>query len=401
MSQGALTRIQRVAIGKEATLYATPASFTKPRGIEATSMTAAREALADNRQLTSRKAQHAAHIGQKSFAFGMTIPMHDNIVDDMGDVFEGALGSKVSTTALVFVSGTQSTITISSGTFDPLIIITLSDGSRHVRPVKSVAGGTVATLAIQLPALGGRTVTSVSNALACYKHDPSADVLSFQIQSDRDQETDQVPYVGKGCAPLSVGLSLDLTQRLGFSFSFEGGDWLQTVGGDLGDPDGALSGQYLGYACEVYVQDISTPSAGVQLEAQTVALDLAPQTIGRRATRINTSVDNVPGSALVGWKRGLQFPEPVTMTLTLADSTYITDRDNRVPFGMLLVFSKGTPDSAASNERVAVFLPRVVLDAEPTLTDIDGIEGQQLSFRVEEEALAAPYLYQGCLSFFG
>ena len=91
MSQGALTRIQRVAIGKEATIYSTPGSFTKPRGIEAVSMTAGREALADNRQLTSRKAQHAAHIGQKSFAFGMTIPMHDDIVADMGDIFEGTL----------------------------------------------------------------------------------------------------------------------------------------------------------------------------------------------------------------------------------------------------------------------------------------------------------------------
>lgn len=401
MSQGAMTRIQRVAIGKEASLYETPASFTRPRGIEGTSMTAAREALADNRQLTSRKAQHAAHIGQKSFAFGMTIPMHDNIVDDIGDVFESALGSLVSPSALTFVSGTQSTITVSGGVFDPLVLITLSDGSTHVRPVKSVAGGTVATLAIQLPALGGRTVIGCINANQCYKHDPSADILSFQIQSDRDQETDQVPYVGKGCAPLSVGLSLNLTQRLGFSLSFEGGDWLQTVGGDLGDPDGPLSGQYLGYACEVYLQSISAPSAGVQIEAQTVALDLAPQTIGRRATRINTSVDNVPGSALVGWKRGLQFPEPVTMTLTLADSQYITDRDSHEPFGMLLVFSKGTPDSASSSGRMAVFLPRVVLDAEPTLTDIDGIEGMQLSFRVEEEALTAPYLYQGCLSFFG
>lgn len=401
MSQGALTRIQRVAIGKEATIYSTPGSFTKPRGIEAVSMTAGREALADNRQLTSRKAQHASHIGQKSFAFGMTIPMHDDIVADMGDIFEGALGSIVTPSSLVFVSGTQSTITISSGIFEPLILITLSDGSQHIRPVKSVAGGTVATLAIQLPALGGRTVTGVGNATVCYKHDPSADISSFQIQTDRDQETDQVPFIGKGCAPTSVGLSLDLTQRLGFSFTFEGGDWDQSVGGDLGDPDGALSGQYLGYACEIYVQDIGTPTTGTQLEAQTVALDLAPQTIGRRATRLNTGVDLVPGSALVGWKRGLQFPNPVTLTLTLADSQWIVDRDARTPFGMLLVFSKGTPDSASSSGRVAVFLPRVVLDSEPTLTEIDGIQGQQLAFRVEEEALAAPYLYQGCLSFFG
>ena len=400
MSQGALTRIQRVAIGKEATIYTTPVAFTKPRGIEGTSMTAGREALADNRQLTSRKAQHAAHVGQKSFAFGMTIPMHDDIVADMGDVLEGALGSKVAASSLTFVSGNQSSITISAGTFDPLIIISLSDGSKHVRPVKSVAAN-VATLAIQLPALGGRTVTGVANAVAAYKHDPSADISTFQIQSDRDQEPDQVPYVGKGCAPLSVGLSLDLTQRLGLSFSFEGGDWDQTVGGDLGDPDGALVGQYLGYACEVYIQDIGTPSAGTQLDAQTVGLDFAPQTIARRATRINTSDLTVPGSALVGWKRGLQFPNAVTLTLTKADSTWIAERDARTPFGMLLVFSKGTPGSTPGLEKIGVFLPRVALDSEPTLTDIDGIEGQQLAFRVEEEALAAPYLYQGCLSFFG
>ena len=202
-------------------------------------------------------------------------------------------------------------------------------------------------------------------------------------------------------ANISVGLSLDLTQRLGLSFSFEGGDWEQAVGANLGDPDGALVGQYLGYACEVFVQDIGTPAAGTQLDAQTVGLDLAPQTIGRRATRINTSDLNVPGSALVGWKRGLQFPNQVTLTLTKADSAWIADRDARTPFGMLLVFSKGTPGGTPGLEKIGVFLPRVVLDSEPTLTDIDGIEGQQLAFRVEEEALAAPYLYQGCLSFFG
>lgn len=399
MSQGALTRIQRVAIGKEATIYATPAGFTRPRGIEGTSMTAGREALADNRQLTSRKAQHAAHIGQKSFAFGMTIPMHDNIVEDMGDVFESALGSKVPASPLTFVSGTQSSITISAGTFDPLILITLDDGSKYIRPVKSVAAN-VATLAIQLPPLNGREVVDVDNAQACYKHDPSADISTFEIQSDRDQETDQVPYVGKGCAPTSVGLSLDLTQRLGFSFAFEGGDWEQAVGGNLANPDGELTGQYLGYACEAYIQGINFPSAGVQLDAQTVGLDLAPQSIGRRATRVNGDPNVVPGSALVGWKRGLQFPNQVTVTLTKADSAWIASRDARTPFGMLLVFSKGTPSSTSSNGRIAIFLPRVVLDSEPTLTDIDGIEGQQLAFRVGEEGLAAPYLYQGCLSFF-
>lgn len=398
MSTGALTRIQRLAIGKEPTIYDTPVAFTNISAIEAVSMTASREALADNRQLTSRKAQHASHLGQKSFEAAFTVPVHVDMQTQLDDVMTAALGSKVSNASLVFVSGTQSTITISAGVFDPLILITLSDGSKFIRPVKSVAGGTVATLAIQLPALGGRTVTGAVNADACYVQSPSALVDTFTLEMDRDQEPDQVPYIGKGCAVASLGVTLDLASRLSLAVSFTGGDWDQTTPGNTGDP-AEISGQQLGYAAEAFLQDIATPVAGVQIDLNTATLNLTSQPIAVRATRACLDNGTVPGSAITHYKRGLFGVDPVGLTLAVADDQYVADRTNKTPKALLLSFCAGGPGDV-DTYKMAIYYPRLVLDADPTLTDIDGIEGMGLSYRVEEQALAAPYLLQCAVAFF-
>lgn len=398
MSTGALTRIQRLAIGKEPTIYDTPASFDQISAIEAVSMTASREALADNRQLTSRKAQHASHLGQKSFEAAFTVPIHEDIHTQLDDVWTAALGSKTSNAPLVFVSGTQSTITVSSGVFDPLILITLSDGSMFVRPVKSVAGGTVATLAIQLPALGGRTVTAVANATACYVQSPSALVDTFTLEMDRDQEPDQVPYIGKGCAVASLGISLDLASRLSAAFSFTGGDWDQSTPSNTADP-AEISGQQLGYAAEAFLQDIATPVAGVQIDLNTATLNLASAPIAVRATRACLDNGAIPGSAITHYKRGLFGVDPVGLTLAVADDQYVADRTNKTPKALLMSFCAGGPGDA-DTYKMAIYYPRLVLDADPTLTDIDGIEGMGLSYRVEEQALTAPYLLQCAVAFF-
>lgn len=404
MSQGALTRVQRIAIGQESSIYNTPASFEQVRGIEGVSMTASRESLADNRQLTSQRNQFASHIGQKSFTAEFTVPVHDAIDSDLDVVFTSVMGSKLAQTAPTFVSGTVSAITVSAGAFDPLVLISLSDGRKFVRPVKSVAGGTVATLAIQLPSLGIATVSGVENAAdnsgSCYVVDPLATPITIGIEIDRDVEPDQVPFVGKGCIPTSLAMSLDLTQRLSFSVGLSGGDWLQQTPSNTSTP-AALENQLIAFAAEAYIQEIGTPVAGTQLDVSAATIEFSPQFIARNATRYDTSVASIPGSAIVGYTRGLQFVDPISVTLTLANNAWLADRTSKTPFALMLSFALGIPGENMSANRLAIYFPRVVLDADPTYVDIDGVEGMQLSLKVEQElSLSGVYGAQASIAFF-
>lgn len=403
MSTGALTRIQRLALGAESTIYDTPSSFENISAIEAVTATASRAPLADNRQLTSRKAQHASHLGEKAFDSSFTVPLHQDITDQLDDVLTTALGSKAGGSLVGPFAGTEATVTsVGGGTFDPIVKITLSDGSVFVRPVKSVTGN-VATLAIRLPTLGARTVTNVENAVstggACYIQDPDGAVTTFHVEIDRDGEPDQVPYIGKGCAVTAATIALNLTARLTLQVSMSGGDWSQETPTNTAAP-AEISGQQLGYAAEAFLQDIGTPSAGVQLDLNTITMNLASQALPVRATRAVLADGSVPGSAITHYKRGLFAPDAVQLTLAVADASYVADRTNKTPKGLFLCFTAGGPGDTSALFRMAIFYPRVVLDADPTLTDIDGIEAMQLSYRVEEQALVAPYLTQCSISFF-
>jgi hypothetical protein len=403
MSQGALTRVQRIAIGQEPSIYGTPASFEQIRGIEGVTMTASRESLADNRQLTSQRNQFASHIGQKSFTAEFTVPVHNAIDSDLDAVFTSVMGAKLAQTPLSFVSGTVSAITVSAGDFDSLILISLSDGRQFVRPVLT-ASGLVGTLAIKLPSLGLATVVGAQNADAnsgsCYVVNPLATPTTMQVQIDRDVEPDQVPFVGKGCIPTSLAMSLDLTQRLSFTVGLSGGDWSQEIPAQTATP-AALENQLIAFAAEAYIQDIGTPTAGVQLDISSATIEFAPQFIARNATRYDTSTSAIPGSAIVGYTRGLQFVDPISVTLTLANNSWLADRTNKTPFALFLCFALGVPGQNSNADRLAIYFPRVVLDADPTYVDIDGVEGMQLSLKVEQSAtLSGVYTAQASIAFF-
>lgn len=404
MSSGALTRIQRIAIGPEdGAIYQAPASYQQVRGIEAVTVSATRESLADNRQLTSQRNQFASHIGQKSFTAEFTVPVHDAIDTDLDCVFESAMGSKMSQTAPTFVSGNQSSVTISAGAFDPLVLISLGDGRKFVRPVKSVAAN-VATLAIQLPTLGIVTVSNVENAAdnsgSCYVVDPLATPITIGLETDRDVEPDQVPFIGKGCIPTSLAMSLDLTQRLAFTVRLSGGDWAQSTPSNTATP-ATLENQLIAFAAEAYIQEIGTPLAGTQLDVSSATIEFSPQFVARQATRYDTSVNAIPGSSIVGYTRGLQFVDPISVTLTLADNSWLAERTSKTPFALMLSFALGIPGENASANRLAVYFPRVVLDADPTYVDIDGVQGMQLAFKVEQDlSLSGIYGAQACIAFF-
>lgn len=400
---GALTRVQRIAIGKEdGSIYNTPASFEQVRGLEGATVTATREALADNRQLTSQRNQFASHIGQKSFTAEFTVPVHKEISDDLDCVFEAVFGSKQAQTAPTFTSGTASTVTFSAGALDPLVLVSLGDGRKFVRPIKSVAAG-VGTYAIELPSLGIVTVTGVENAAdnggVCYTVDPLAAPITIGVESDRDVETDQVPFIGKGCVPTSLALNLNLTQRLSFTVGLTGGDWLQQTPSNTATP-AALENQLLGYAAEAFIQPLATPAAGTQLDVSAATIQFAPNFIARQATRVS-DINSIPGSSIVGYARGLQFSEPVSITLTLANDAWLDDRTSKEPCALLLSFFLGVPGENASADRMAIYMPRVVLTADPTYVDIDGVEGMQLSFQVEQDlSLSGIYGAQASIAFF-
>jgi hypothetical protein len=217
---------------------------------------------------------------------------------------------------------------------------------------------------------------------------------------DADGESDFVPYEFSGCVPTKCELSLDLNQRVGMNWTFTAGDWTTSTTIGASDP-AALSKQFLGYAAECYLQDIGTPAAGTQIDLNSLTVNLCWDWVPREAVRANTT-NAVPGSPIVGYKPRLWCPEGVKMTLTKDAAAYLTARTNKTAYGFFMVFSVGAPgDTASTNNKVALWIPRLVLDADPVSVDIDGLTGVELSFKVElESTLTGAAITQGALAFF-
>src|SRR3990167_661121 len=263
MSEGNLTLLRRVSIGSESsTIYSTPGAYTHVRGLENLSYSFPREALADNRHLTSRRGQNASHLGAKAPEMGFRVPIHNAIFTDLDTVFTSAFGTKSANT-FVWSAGAAGTVTKSSGSFDPIVLVTIS-AVTHARPVKSVASN-VATLAIQ----GGGANTTAKNAAtdsgALYYQDPTAAYTSMALEMDASGESDHIKYTMAGAVPDQVTLSLDLEQRLGLDLHFMGGDFTINTAANITNPS-ALSGQQLGFQAECFIQDIGTPAAGTQID---------------------------------------------------------------------------------------------------------------------------------------
>jgi hypothetical protein len=395
MSEGALSQIRRVAVGEEnGSIYTAPASWTNPRGIEDVSASATRERLADNRQRTSRRAGTASHNGPKSWELGFKAPLHAATVTDLGSVIKNAAGASASGSSFTYndTGSSESTIVKSAGTHDPLLLITTASG-KEVRPVKSVSSND-ATLAIRASA----NPSGAENPATYYTATPGATETTLAAQWDRDGETDVINYVGTGGVCDRLALEIDTDGRVALDVHLMGADWSQEDGSALDAPS-ALSGHFIGFAAEVALQDIGTPAALTQIDMNSLSVNLAPTWIARKAARANTSGGAIPGSAVTGWKRGVFFSEPITLTVTKAATAYQTAIDARTAYGFLVSWSQGGPGANVSDVRVALWVPRVIITAA-TPTDIDGIEGCQLTLEVEEEALSAPYLFPYCLAFF-
>lgn len=400
MSEGALSNLRRVAIGSESsTLYSAPGAFTQVRGLEGLSHSGMRETLADGRHLTSRKGQYASRLGAHQIDVGFQVPVHGAIHTDLDAVFTSALGTKSANTLTWSADiGTGGGVTKSAGTFDPLILGTVASVT-YARPVKTVATND-ATMAIKFPGATTTAKQAVTGGGALYLQDPTAAFTSMQVQCDASGESDYVPATYKGCVPDRVALSLDLAGQLMYDIHFLGGEWTPNAAADITNPS-ALSGQLIGFTAEAFLQDIGTPAVGTQIDLHAMEINLCWQWIPRMATRAPSSAGVLPGSPNSGWKQGLWCPEGLKITVTKQSNNYVAARTAKTAYGFLMVWSLGTPGQAGNASKMALWVPRVVLDADPVEVDIDGISGYELSFKVEEEsALSASVACQAALAFF-
>jgi hypothetical protein len=394
MSEGALGIIQRVVVGKEnGSIYTAPSAFTAPRGIEEVSASAKRELLPDNRQKTSRRAGHASHLGPKSWELGFKAPLHAATQTDLDPILENVAGAAAGTGSAITATGTTTVVTKTAGDFlAPCLLLTTASG-KEVRPIKSVSSND-ATLAIR----GSAASSAAENPAFFYTGTPTGAETTLAAEWDRHSESDVVNYEAQGGVCDRLALEIDTEGRVALDVHLMGADWSQDDTPDNIASPSTLSGHFLGYAAEVFLQDIGTPAAGTQIDMHALSVNLAPQWIARKATRAVGS-GSVPGSAVAGWKRGVWFGEPIKLTVTKAAASYVTAITARTAYGLLVSFAAGGPGASTTDVRMALWVPRVVIaDAQPV--DIDGIEGMELTLEVEEEALTAPYLAPWFLSFF-
>jgi hypothetical protein len=266
-------------------------------------------------------------------------------------------------------------------------------------PVKSVAGGTVATWAIKPTLPSGYAVTDINNADqtgtsttqgGCYYEDPTADAYTFQFEIDQDGENDSVPWILKGMAITELTVLYDLQERLRFRFGFEGGDWSQELGANLADASTEPSGNFLSWAASCFIQDLTTPAEGTQVEITSMELNLCSEMIPRRASRQNTGATPlVPGSAIAGYKRGLSLGDgTLKVTVSKADDAWITALTNRTAYQFFVDFTLGGPSATATGAAVAIWCPRVILESVEEVEN-DGLTGQALTFRIEDSGLTS------------
>jgi hypothetical protein len=393
MSEGALSIIRRVAVGEEnGSIYTAPSAYTNPRGLEEVSAGADRDNIADNRQKTSRRAGHASFLGPKKWELGFRAPIHAATVTDLTSILKNVAGATTSGAA-VTATGTTTTVTKTAGSFGaPCLLLTTASG-KEVRPIKSDDGANAATLAI----LGSANSTAAENPATFYTATPGATETTLAAQWDRDAEGDVVNYTGTGGVCDRLALEIDTDGRVALDVHLMGADWAQANGGSLAAPS-ALSGHFVGFAAEVFLQSIASPDTPAQIDMHALSVNLAPTWIARKATRA-VGAGSVPGSAVSGWKRGIWFSEPIKLTVTKASTDWFDRADGRTAMALMVSWAAGGPGASTTDVRMALYVPRVVITAA-TPVDIDGIEGMELTLEVEEEALAAPYLAPWFLAFF-
>jgi hypothetical protein len=389
MSEGAWSKLRRIALSQEDTIYTTDGAWTQLRGLEDAAVLPTEEVLSDNRHKTARKSNYAPHLGEKGATLGFRLPWHDALVGDASPLLESAFGFK-STNSLTFnAAGSSDGIVVkSAGTHDPIVLATY-DSIIYARPVKSVSSND-ATLAIKLAGTPTAATNADATNGACYYYDPTVVVSKYiQVEADRAGENDSLPWILKGGYVTSMTLDVDLGGRMGFGFGCQFHSWSQAAASNVSNPT-ALSGHFLGLSGEAFLQSASSPAVGTQLDVARVSVDLVIERLPRKAMR--APAGTVPDSSVVGVYPGSFGVGGIKVTYTKVSSTPLTDFQARTPKWGFFTWHMGRPGASTTKDIVALSLPRLIPAALPVEVEIDGIVGYEVDYMIEEDiSLTAPY----------
>ncbi len=390
--RGALVDVKRFAYAPETGgVRGNPGTFVNPTAYSDLAGVAAQEDLPDGRQLGSVKSEFEAHIGMKSASLSFSAKLNENSVTHVGQIIKAALGKQYSQTALVLnaVGNTNAVTKITSGVPDPIVKITYTTGRPDYLPVKSLTATDI-NHAI-LSRIGARTVNGVFNAKettspagACYAKDHTADYLSFKAEVDQGVEPNSNSWQLQGLVPSKCELGFILQDRVGIDVEMTGVDWSGPAATHANVTDqGAFSKEFLGYVWDCNIQDLGTPVAAVQIPLVAIAgLDFSPTWIPNTYSAGRAANSTLPGSNVNGWKQGIHFTKDLEITVDIIDQAWDTAYQAKTKFQIFLTGYAGQPGEADTNV-MCIWLPEVVLNAKPEETEVNGIMGYKLKFKVK------------------
>ena len=390
--RGALVDVRRFMYAPESGgVRGTPGTTVNPSAYSDLAGVAAQEDLPDGRQLGAVKSEFEAHIGMKSATLGFSIKLTENSVTHAGQIIKAALGKQYSQTALVLnaVGNTSAVTKITSGVPDPIVKITYTTGRPDYVPVKSLTATDI-NHAI-LSRIGARTVNGVFNAKetstpagACYAKDHTADYLSFYAELDQGVEPNSNSWQLQGLVPSKCELGFVQQDRVGFDIEMTGVDWSGPAATHANVTDqGSFSKEFLGYVWDCNIQDLATPVVPTQIPIVAIAgLDLAPTWVPNTYSQGRAASATLPGSNVNGWKQGIHFTKDLEITVDTIDQAWDTGYQAKTKYQIFLTGYAGQPGQADTNV-IAIWLPECILNAKPEETDVNGVVGYKLKFKVK------------------
>jgi hypothetical protein len=388
--QGALTQVKRWNHAVEASaVRGTPGGFTNGRHSAEGARKFGRNKRANNTQMGSRRQTYGSKPGQKTFSLDTRLIATEYLYTDYKDILATVFGKELAASTLVMTaaSGTINGCTITSGIPDPVVRVGLSNGLFYIVPVKSFVAPNL-VFGYTLPALGGATITSVTNANqragGCFVESLDAP-SSFCVESDQGGEPNQVGVRAKGCIP-TMSLGFDMAKHLEFILNWLGIDWDDpTISppSQLADPVNNATADFCAAQCDVLFQSITTPVVAAQQQVSTLDIKLSPTWLMLDATQSRLSSGANPGSAIFNIKRSAPFEELIKMGMRLADKAWITSRSAGTIGQLMFTWYDGDPGQTGTRA-IALHFRNAKLDDDPAEGDNGGIMGHNLDFKVED-----------------
>ncbi len=374
----------RFGFALEGSFKGTPGAFTNVRNLMALDPKVGRAMLERSQQRNSTKDSYSPRIGNQSHELTFEALCSNGTAADLGDLIKTSLGEQVATSNLVFDDGPdESTVVVSSGTFDQIVKIEGDDGLFYYRPIKSVTGLT-ATLAIELPA--GVVAVGVQNAIDTTgrafrdKHDGA--VAYYQAMVDQAGYTGERVIKAQGAVPTPFKFVWTLEQLLKISMGLTGAVWsVQTTASGLTDTNDGSHG-YTSDAISLGIQDLTTPVALTELGPKSLEFSMGYQfTKGTAGQGASGGV--VPASNATRWIRGNPIEETIKITIDEGDwKTWDEAVLAGTAYQFWAEFQPGNMGAAVAASRICVWFPRVIpVQAMPS--KVDGQQCTSLEFAIE------------------